>query len=208
MGTYIDFAELKERVSIEEVASVLDLELKRSNNQLRGPCPVCDGGDRSLVVTPSKGAFYCFDARAGGDQLALAAHILAVPVKDAAIKIAERYGIGTGDSTGTSASDRSRNRNRRSTAPQERRGDGGKSLEPLQYLKSDHEAVIAVGFDPQDAEALGIGYAGRGLMRGLVAIPLRMPDGTLVGYCGVIEAKLPSQLHIPSNNVVQLRKPA
>ena len=45
-------------------------------------------------------------------------------------------------------------------------------------------------------------------MRGLVAIPLRMPDGTLVGYCGVNEVKLPPQLHIPSNNVVQLRKPA
>jgi hypothetical protein len=37
---------------------------------------VCkSGGDRALIVTKSKGLFYCFAARKGGDAIALAAKI-------------------------------------------------------------------------------------------------------------------------------------
>ena len=73
---YVDFAELKSRISIERTVSMLSLSLNKAGAQPRGPCPVCNaGGDRALVVTPEKGLFYCFAAKTGGDQIALAAHI-------------------------------------------------------------------------------------------------------------------------------------
>ena len=81
-------------------------------------------------------------------------------------------------------------------------------LEPLQCLEHDHPAVEAVGFDPETAERLGIGYAGRGTMRGTVAIPVRLPDGTLAGYIGITEAKLPKEWHLDTKVVAFPKKTA
>ena len=72
---FIDFAALKDRVPIEDAIRKLDLDLKERNGQWRGPCPACkSGGERALVITPAKQAFYCFGAKTGGDVIALAAH--------------------------------------------------------------------------------------------------------------------------------------
>jgi hypothetical protein len=49
--------------------------------------------------------------------------------------------------------------------------------------------------------ALGIGYAPRGLMKGQVAIPIRLPTGD---YVGITEAKLPKEFHL--SNVVTFPK--
>jgi hypothetical protein len=58
---------------------------------------------------------------------------------------------------------------------------------------------------PKDtAEALGIGYAPKGMMKGYVAIPIRLPTGELIGYIGVTEAKLPKEFHL--SNVVTFPK--
>lgn len=93
MGTFIDFAEVKAKVSFAETVALLKLDLKSSGNQWRGPCPVCNaGGERALVVTEGRG-FFCFSLKKGGDQIALAAHILAISAKDAAVELAERAGL-------------------------------------------------------------------------------------------------------------------
>jgi len=62
-----------------------------------------------------------------------------------------------------------------------------------------------VGFEPEIAKALGIGYAGKGTLKGTVAIPIRLPTGELAGYIGIIEATLPAKWHIPKSNVTPLR---
>lgn len=163
---YIDFQALKEQISIEMVAEMLEIDLSESSGQWRGPCPVCkDGGKRALAITPGKG-FYCFTATKGGDCIALAAHILNIPAKEAALHIAKHFEI---DSKKDSSD------------------DDFISLTPLTYLHYDHEAVQALGLDEVIAEALGIGYAKKGIMRGRVVIPIRQEDGTLVGYCGYSE---------------------
>ena len=95
--TYIDFATVKEQVPIEQAIERLGLSLKERNGQWRGPCPACQsGGERALVVTPAKRAFYCFGGRVGGDVIAFVAHIRDCSMKDAAEFLAE------GNSTSTS----------------------------------------------------------------------------------------------------------
>ena len=90
---YIDFAQLKQEVSITDVFPMLNLDMTEKGNQWRGECPACQkGGDRALVVTPAKEAFYCFPSRSGGDVIALAAHIFRIPIRDAALAIAEQLG--------------------------------------------------------------------------------------------------------------------
>jgi hypothetical protein len=47
------------------------------------------------------------------------------------------------------------------------------------------------------AQALGIGYAPRGVLRGTVAVPLRKADGAIAGYVGLTEiTKLPPKWHL------------
>lgn len=188
---FIDFSAVKEAVSFADTISHLDLKLRRTGNQWRGPCPHCEsGGDRALVITEGKG-FYCFHAKKGGDQIALAAHVLDVSVKEAAQQLARHAGLAEEAPTASSR-----------TVPKSEGGEGSK-LSPLSYLEHDHAAVLAIGFDPSVAEALGIGYAPRGIMRGTVAVPVRDEQGILRGYIGIEDAKLPADFQ---TNVVPFAK--
>lgn len=185
---FVDFAELKARITFEQVISLLGLQMKRSNNQWRGVCPMCkSGGARALVITEGKG-FYCFAKSAGGDQIALVAHI-----KDCSVKEAAQFLV---NGTGTS---RVQDTGRQVTVPKEET----KTFAALDYLQSEHPAVEAVGFDLDFAEKNGIGFAPRGTMKGYVLIPFRDAGGQLLGYVGVQEAKLPADF---TPNVISLDK--
>ncbi|MEO0938547.1 MAG: CHC2 zinc finger domain-containing protein [Pseudomonadota bacterium] len=178
-SNFIDFEEVKAQNPIADVAQQLGLELKKAGNALRGPCPSGEGGERGLVITPSKGVWYSFPLQKGGDVLALVQLI-----KDCSTKEAAQFLSGT--------------------APLEKAkrpspGEGSEArggFAPLTYLEHDHLAVSALGLEPEDAQALGIGYAPRGTMRGTVAVPIRTEDGTLAGYIGITEAKLPPKWEV------------
>lgn len=179
MGNFLDFQQIKADNPIEQVVEKLGLDMKKAGQQLRGPCPRCKaGGPRTLAVTPSKGAYYCFTDKRGGDAIELVAHINDMSVKEAA-----------GFLAGSVPEERDKKKGTKSEASE------AKGFKPLDYLEPDHEAVAAVGFDPEDAKRLGVGYAPRGVLRGQVAIPVRLSDGTLVGYIGVQEAVLPGSWH-------------
>jgi hypothetical protein len=65
----IDFEAVKAAVSIEDAANVLKLSLKKTGNLLRGSCTGCGNEDeRIVVITSSRGLFYCFDAKVGGES--------------------------------------------------------------------------------------------------------------------------------------------
>ena len=52
--------------------------------------------------------------------------------------------------------------------------------------------------------ASGIGYAPKGMIKGYVAIPIRLPTGELTGYIGTTERKLPKEFLL--SKVVTLPK--
>ncbi len=172
---FINFEEVKASNPISEVAEKLGLNLTKSGASFRGKCPVCESsGDRNLVVTPDKNVYFCFSDGKGGDQLQLVAHVKGISVKQAAEWLQGPASPKPGKSK------------EKENAPET--SDGFKALE---YLQSDHEAVLALGFEPGDADRLGIGYAPRGILRGKVAIPVRLANGKLAGYIGVTECQLP-----------------
>jgi len=170
----IDFAQLKKDIPIENAVGILGLEVKQEGNQLRGPCPACKrGGERALVITPSKSAWYCFNATQGGDLLNLVQHIAGL----ASLKQAGEFLV--------------------KFAHNPKPADATDELKPLDYLSTEHELLTAVGIPDDVCKAVGIGYAPRGLMQGTVAIPLRLPDGKLVGYVGIHEVpKIPKLWHL------------
>ncbi len=171
----MDFAELKAALHIEDSFDLLELTMKKRGEAFRGPCPTCQsGGDRALVVTPSKQSFYCFGAKTGGDVIALSAHIKSCDMKSAASFLA---GKGSGDSSGN-------NKAKRSTVPKERNKEATRSLQPLSYLEPKHHLVQKAGLDETTCVYFGAGYAPKGIMRGRLAIPIHDTDGILVAYCG------------------------
>lgn len=179
--SYIDFETIKKENPIMDVAERLGLDMKKSNQQFRGKCPVCEGGGgRGLVITPDKKVFYCFSDKKGGDAIQLVAHINQIGVKDAASWIA-------GEEQPIKRDNEPKEKKPTKAPPSE-----GKGFRELDYLQHDHPAVEAVGFSQDDAEQIGVGYAPRGMMRGQVAVPVRDATGKLLGYLGVSEAVLPS----------------
>lgn len=188
---FTDFKELREKISITQVAEWLGIVVKGSGASPRGECPLC-GDDRSFTTTPTKGMWGCFKCGKKGSILDLVMHMKEVKLTEAAKLIEEQF-IGTVQSQPR----------RDSTVPPRTKGE----LVPLDYLDPEHPAVDAVGFDTAFATKNGIGYSPKGIMRGTVAIPFRDENGTLLGYIGITEeATLPKDFK-PEQKVVPLRKP-
>jgi transposase len=96
----IDFAFLRQHVSLEQVLAHLGLldQLRGNGPQRRGPCPVhSHAGDRerTFSVHLGKNAFRCFQADCGahGNALDLWAAIHRLPLYDAALHLAETFGL-------------------------------------------------------------------------------------------------------------------
>lgn len=172
---YVDFAHVRRSVEIEQVAHWLGLELKRANEQMRGRCPLHDGGERALVITPAKGLWYCFapECKAGGDCIELVAKVRQIGQRDAAIAIQKHF------------------------LEPDKPATHDQPLKPLDYLLHEHPLVQALGFPEHIAWALGVGYAPKGIMRGRVAIPIRDATGSIVAYAGV-NPDMEPMLKLPS----------
>lgn len=179
MSSFVDFSEVKSCYSIVDVAERLGLELKKSGNQLRGPCPSGAEGERKFVITPEKNVWYSFALNEGGDVISLVALVRQCSAKEAA-----QWIVGDTEPEKKKRSKR--------TSSQERPERG---FRPLDYLEPDHLAVESLGFTVEDATRIGAGYAPRGILRGTVAIPIRDETGKLLGYLGAIDVILPSQWH-------------
>lgn len=179
---YVDFEAIKKAVSIDQVADWLSIKLKpQSNGQLRGLCPLCEKGDeRSFVITPSKGLYFCFKGCGGGDILQLTARMKGCSTREAAVEISEHFSVG--NSNGSTSTNRS---TVPATTPKGPKSGTLEPLKPLEHLTTDHPAIEALGLSVPVCEALGIGFASKGIMKGRVVFPLRLQDGTLVGYQGL-----------------------
>jgi len=186
----INFAAIKHSVAIDRVIPFLGLAVKKNGETFRGRCPVCNtDDDRSLVITPFKNVYYCFAAKSGGDCISLVSHVKGIGVKEAAQQLADHFGIVPQEPAPPAPTPASKES--KTTA-----ANVPTSLAPLTYLAYDHEAVKVLGFSPETAKRLGIGFANKGLMKNRVAIPL-YDNGTLAGYIGVApgaDAKLPKNL--------------
>lgn len=209
---FIDFAALKEALTIEQVATILGLQMTPAGNQLRSCCPACKStGGRELVVTPSKGAFYCFSEKKGGDLIALAAHIRGESVKDAAVFLAGTVTTST-SSTSTVKVATSVPAPAPVVAPPVQAPETEDKMAKIRArLIFEHELVQALGLTPEVAQDRGIGWIKGGTMANRVLYPLFV-NGVHKDYMGYNPnltpiIKFPSHLlEAPPSNVVPLHK--
>lgn len=176
--TFIDFNEIKRRVSLSQCITMLGLQMKHTGGQYRSACPVHGGGERTLVVTPNRG-FYCFGEKKGGDQIALVAHVKQVSNREAAEAICLHYGLDLLPEP--------KEQPTKAAQPPAPAAKGNRAFDPAAYaarLDPAHEKLAALGISPETFKLFGAGFASGGVNRGRLAMPLHDRAGNFVCYFG------------------------
>ena len=92
----IDFSELRRRISIADVLSLLRFEATTSRGRsLRGPCPIhgsTSTRNRDFSVDLDTNCFRCFNCGKAGNQLDLWVFTQAIQLHPAAIDLCQRLG--------------------------------------------------------------------------------------------------------------------
>ncbi len=179
-AAFVDFAALKQQVSISQAAQMLGLKMKTQGAQMRGACPACNqGGERALAVNTEKASFYCFACKGdrkqsgSGDVIALVSHITGKSARDAAQQIATHFRF-TGN--GSQVPEQPH------PAPARKVGFDAESY--LKGLDSGAEQLQPLGVAPDTLEAWRAGYCKTGLNRGKLAIALCDREGDILGFAG------------------------
>lgn len=186
---YVDFIELKKRISIEQVVGMLGLKVKPEGNQLRGACPACgrEGNTRALVITPSAGAFYCHAAQKGGDLINLAAHIREEKLSVAAAWLEAQLGTSTVSTSTVPTS---------SNAPAPKPNTRGFDRAKYQAsLDRSHELLKDIPADLIERADLGV--SNKGALKGLVVPLVDKDTGVFITYAEVGYIKLPKATVTP-----------
>jgi DNA primase len=172
----IDFQALKASTNIDEVArGFLQLKVSEDGDSLRAPCPHCESDNaRALIITPAKGLFYCFTAEKGGDLISLVSHCHSTGVRQSAEALAKVY-----------MSDHVQESPKAEDGTEPKATEGFDSDKYIRSLKREQEDVSRFGISAELCEATGIGLCTKGINRGKLAIPVRLEDGTLIGFIGV-----------------------
>ena len=190
----IDFDEVKQKFPILKVCELLGIELKpETGGTFRGECPFCHKA-RTFRVTPSKNLSGCFNCRDNKrerywwDSIGLVQAVKELPDALTAAKWLD------GD-----------------TEPPVVGGTVKEpvahGMKPLDNLNAECPEVELLGFEIEDAKRIGIGFQSKGTMQGHVLIPIRLEDGTLIGYLGVTDCLLPKSWQWPDRKVIPIRRP-
>lgn len=241
-GRWINFKEIRERVSLTQV--IYDLygitTLKRNGMKLIGPCPV-HGGDspQAFHADLERDVWHCFSrCKRGGNQLDFVALKENISIRDAALRLDAAFPKkgNDGDHAGASRGNGSKDvaaapSGKAPTAPRDHAqapprapgsparapapGNGAAQdaasadvpfdadvtdssptpsvapreknppLELTLVLRHDHPHLISDrGLKEETVQRFGVGYTGKGILRGMIAIPIHDEDGVLVAYAG------------------------
>ncbi len=186
-GDWIDFKEVKGSTPIQHVLDRYGVHLRHvGRHELRGRCPLpthtSQNSIDSFSVNVDLNAWACQSAscvsaregRAGGNVLDLVALMERCSLREAALRLRDRFGLPVGSHPRPVA-----------PAPAE-------PVEPnpslgfvLRGVDCDHPYLSSRSITPYTARTFGVGfYSGTGLLQGRVVIPIRNEKGELVAYAG------------------------
>ena len=189
MSIWVDFKELRNRLTFDRVFGYYQVEIKRKKNgQHQGPCPLPNhaGNKRSPSFSANleRGIFQCFDCKAHGNVLEFAALMEGIDPDDGAAL--RRVALQLEDELCPKLAAIPKHQR-----PQLRENTDAVSVvvnAPLDFelkgLDFTHPYLPARGFTTETIAHFGLGVAPRGFLKGRLAIPLHRQDGKLVGYAG------------------------
>ncbi len=214
MVTWLNFKELREKLDFREVLRHYRVPFKEKGDQAHGYCPLPthprhEGKRRSpsFSVNLRRNIWQCFGCGARGNVIDFACRMeglnpdIGQDIRTVALRLQEVFGL---KETASPKSDRKvrsppvmedvvpPHRPIAIAPAQENAGQGATCPAivnaPLDFelkgLDPSHPYLKERGFTPETIAFFGLGYCGKGLMQGRIAIPLHDPDGRLVGYAG------------------------
>lgn len=169
---FVDFKIVKEKVPITDVLRHYNLldGMRPKSNQLIGRCPLKEGTSESFTVNREKNVWFCFSCKRGGDVLDFVSIKERVTLQHAGELVAKWFGI-TGDIE-------------QKAAPVAIATNDPLGFE-LKSLSANHPQLEGLGIRPETLQQFGAGFAGTGLLKGRLAIPIHNVDGALVAYAGL-----------------------
>jgi len=192
----VDFRAVKAAVSLADVLRGYGVDWLRSRrpDHLEGRCPI-HRGDRvdAFHVSLSKNAFQCFACQARGNVLDFVAAMEQCSVREAARRLARRFPVPTDGAVGELTKPNWLGKNEGSNKP---------LPFTLRGVDGSHPYLQARGILPETAARFGVGYyAGPGLMRGRLVIPIHDARGQLVAYAGRSLDGAPPKYRLPAGFV-------
>lgn len=187
-GDWVDFKEVKDRTAIQQVLDRYGVQLRHvGRHELRGRCPLPTHTSKNSIdsfsVNVDLNAWACQSAscvsarggRAGGNVLDLVALMERCSIREAAIRLRDRFGVPV---VGNYP---------RPLVPT--RVDSDQPNPPLGFVlrgvDSGHPYLRSRSITPYTAQTFGVGfYDGTGLLHGRVVIPIRNETGELLAYAG------------------------
>ena len=191
MPAWIDFKELRAKLSFEGVLTHYGVEIKKKGDQHMGFCPLPGhGGARkspSFSANLTKGIFHCFGCGKKGNLLDFAALMENVDPQDGAglrkvaLGLQEKFCPETGKAPIQQSKPIEKEEPEQTELPIVTNAE----LDfELQGLDPDHPYLLGRGFTKETIAHFGLGFCSRGSLKDRVAIPLHDSDGSLVGYAG------------------------
>lgn len=211
---WVDFKEIKTKVSMEMLLAHYGLlgGMKQTSRGFRGPCPIHKGKHpNQFHVDPEKNRWNCFG---GCDMQKLEGHVIGfvaamekVNLREAALMIAQWYGLGTKHPS------RRPEQSREEEAPiiaarpvevpaprvvpaqaeasasdrqanQEQDPENKELTFQLKNLATEHPFFGERGILPETIKEFGLGFCSKGMMKDRIVFPIHRKDGILIGYTG------------------------
>jgi DNA primase len=204
MSAWVNFDDIKKAVSLEMVLDHYRVGLRKVGAAtLRGKCPLpMHGSDKSkasFTATLTKGvggvwacqSSSCVAARGGkkgGNALDLVATMEGCSIRDAAVKLAEWFGVQSAMRDGADPHSARAIGKAKLVSKEKREGETAQNRPltfTLQGIDHAHPYLEGRGVVEETARMLGIGYfGGRGSMSGRIVFPIHNEKGDLVAYAG------------------------
>lgn len=203
-NAWVDFKEIKAKVSIvqilERYGCLESLAKSGNGDRLSGACPIHGGTNKThFRVSISKNCWNCFGkCQSGGNIIDFVSKKEEVPFRDAALLI-QQWFIGEPDEmpvpsekTRYDTSQLEEKPRQRAPLPppseptKEQEDDEPNASLRFELTKLDpaHPYLRERGLTEETIATFGLGYCGKGLLRGYIAIPIHNSDGELVAYAG------------------------
>lgn len=181
MKGWVDFRAVKQAVSLERVLRHYQVpDLRQRHDQLVGRCPIHRGQrDDSFRASLSKNVFHCFACQASGNVLDFVAAMERCSLRAAAFRLQRWFSVSP------MALSPPLQKVGKEELVRKKEGFNPPLRFALRGVDPAHPYLAQRGIDRATAVEFGIGfYAGPGLLRGRIVIPIRNRCGEIVAYAG------------------------
>ncbi len=194
--SFVDFKAVKAAITMEQVLTHYSLlnQFKRNGESLTGPCPIHKGSNPTQFrVSTTKNIWNCFsECKHGGNVLDFIAEMEKISIHAAALKAIEWFSLDREEMKANSEEDSSEEAP--TSAPSKPAAkppltpEANTPNKPLKFrldkLERNHPYLTERGLTPETIIDFGIGHCAKGMMAGLIAIPIHNVGGEVVAYAG------------------------